>query len=124
MLPPVKLKPFHALLALLIVSGIGIASFKKISKTNQPNRYDGARPSVAEFDLNEAERKTLMDQVEAGDADAAYKLALYYEMLQLDYTKGEQWLTKAAALGHAGAKKWLDDLAASKSHLSPSSPLR
>ncbi len=114
-----KMKPFHALLALLLVLGLGFIIFKKIRKTNAPDSHAGARPSVVEFDLNDAERKTLMDQAEAGNADAAYKLALYYEMLRLDYTKGEHWFAKAAVLGHAGAKKWLDDIADRRHRFSP-----
>jgi uncharacterized protein HemX len=109
-----KLKPVHALLALFIAAVLGIAVVTMVRKANAAARaaaHASARPSVAEFDLNDAERKNLIAQVEAGDAEAAYKLALYYNMLQLDYSQGEHWLTKAAALGHAGAKKWLDDIA-------------
>jgi TPR repeat protein len=68
-------------------------------------------PGVGDLALNAAEEKQMREEAAAGNAAAAYRLALYFEMVRLNDAEGEAWLRRAADLGHAGARKWLDEMA-------------
>ena len=105
-LDKIRLPAFTLVLLVVVVIALSLSGWRRTDL-----RPTAARPGVADLALNDAERQQCMDQAAAGSAAAAYRLALYYQMCRLDYANGEQWLKRADDLGHAGAHKWLKDIA-------------
>ena len=61
----------------------------------------------AYFDLSKKSEKHLIIKGGHGDAQAAFKLYLYYELVRLDHIEALFWLRTAAGLGHANAENAL-----------------
>jgi len=61
----------------------------------------------AYFDLSKKSEKHLIIKGSHGDAQAAFKLYLYYELVRLDHIEALFWLRTAAGLGHATAENAL-----------------
>lgn len=76
----------------------------EMKTTNATGSDFVAIPGNAGAYLSEEDRTKLMTQAEKGDAEAAFRLAFYYELCTPDRRQGMFWLKKAAALGHAGGQ--------------------
>ena len=56
------------------------------------------------FALTDAQRAELVAKAEAGDAEAAFRLSLYYTFASSDDVQRTRWLTVAAKAGHVVAQ--------------------
>lgn len=56
------------------------------------------------FALTDAQRAELVTKAEAGDAEAAFRLSLYYTFASSDDVQRTRWLTAAAKAGHVVAQ--------------------
>jgi TPR repeat protein len=77
--------------------------------------YDEFRFNHLEERAWESERvMETIDVAAGGDVEAQYELACFYikgrNFLKPDMEKAREWLEKAAAQGHAGAKEKLTEL--------------
>ena len=92
--------------------------------TNQLPAGEKMISGAQSFELSQRERQVLQKRAEKGDADAAFKLHRYFDVVKLSTKEARHWLKKAAAGGHvvaqynlammlldeganAEAKKWL-----------------
>lgn len=62
---------------------------------------------VAAFNLSEQEVAALEAAADKGTAEAAYRLAMYYEFVRLNTQRANQYLERAANLGSVPAKSFL-----------------
>ena len=68
------------------------------------------------FDLRPDERRALEASANAGDSEAAFRLAQYYGIScgpdgrcdPEDHKQSRAWMQRAASLGHEGATSWLE----------------
>jgi len=56
------------------------------------------------YSLTDAQRAELITKAEAGDAEAAFRLSLYYTFTSSDDVQRIRWLTIAAKAGHVVAQ--------------------
>lgn len=56
------------------------------------------------YALTDAQRADLVTKAEAGDAEAAFRLSLYYTFSSSDDVQRTRWLTVAAKAGHVVAQ--------------------
>ena len=59
---------------------------------------------ISDLDLTQEQQKDCLAKANAGDADAAFQLYEYYEMVRLNYAEALKWLKKAADLGNLTAE--------------------
>jgi TPR repeat protein len=93
-----------ALLALAL-SISHAAENKSMDKDTPASPSSGAPISGAQsFALTDEQRAALAAKAEAGDAEAAFRLAQHYGFLRQDYAQQRHWLSIAAKGGHAVAQ--------------------
>ena len=56
------------------------------------------------YSLTDVQRAELVTKAEAGDAEAAFRLSLYYTFASSDEAQRTRWLTVAAKAGHVVAQ--------------------
>jgi len=56
------------------------------------------------YSLTDVQRAELVTKAEAGDAEAAFRLSLYYTFVSSDDVQRTRWLTAAAKAGHVVAQ--------------------
>jgi hypothetical protein len=59
------------------------------------------------FDLSDSEIARLSTASEAGSADAAYRLGMYYDFVKLDSASANQYMERSAKLGSVQAQVYL-----------------
>src|SRR5882672_7709068 len=82
--------------ALLLIVCFGCAS--------QKADPDPVQHLNSSFELSRNERVKLSREAEAGNADAAFRLHLFYELTTSDRRKAEKWLKLSAELGQTAAE--------------------
>jgi len=94
------------LLPLLLNLSVSYATENQTMDTPDAAPASSSSPisGAQSYALTDAQRAELITKAESGDAEAAFRLSLYYTFTSSDEAQRTRWLTVAAKAGHVVAQ--------------------
>ena len=94
------------LLPLLLNLSVSYATENQTMDTPDAAPASSSSPisGAQSYALTDAQRAELITKAESGDAEAAFRLSLYYTFASSDDVQRTRWLTAAAKAGHVVAQ--------------------
>lgn len=110
-----RIKHLIVVVGFTLLTGLAYYLFKEANQ--QPNMEETLPQQQVEevvgvesFNLSPQEIATLSSKAKAGEADAAFKLAEYYEYYETDWEQNFYWMKIAAEADHTLAQRGLGNI--------------
>jgi len=94
------MRPRDYILKLICLSIFGVAPLPVLGQ----DRTQEPKSANASYDLSNDQMTALIGEANNGDANAAMRLAFYFDFVTMDHNTAHMWLKKAAENGNAKAQ--------------------